>query len=241
MKTIFKKIGMVVTMLLSFTSAYAYDFEVNGIRYDITSFTELLVTASSISDGSEGEISIPSDVAFNGKTLSVVAISDNFAKGNQKITAIRIGNGIKEIGSFAFAECSNLSSIEIPESTISIGASAFANCASLKKTKALGLETLGENSFSNCVSIEQASFPKLPHVPSSAFSGCKSLSYAELTSAITIGNSSFAGCAFSSFDVPSSVTIIGSNAFADCQNLKIFASRAMSQILAQDCFLIVVR
>lgn len=222
MKQIILIFGMMVTMLSSFLPASAHDFEVDGINYDITSFTELLVTASSISELSEGEITIPSTVVYNGKTLSVIAIGSNFAKGNQGISIVRIGNGVKKIGSYAFSDCSELSSIIIPESTIEIETNAFSNCTSLKEAKGIEVEVLGENCFSNCVSIEQVTFPKLLDVPSSSFSGCSSLSYIDLKSIKAIGNSAFAGCGFISFDIPTSVTEIGSNAFANCQNLESF-------------------
>lgn len=213
---------MMVAMLLSFQSVHAYDFAVDGINYDITSFTELLVTATSVSDLVEGEIIVPSSVSYNGKNLSVVAIGNNFAIDNQKVTMLQIGDGVTDIGSFAFAGCSNLSSIEIPESTVNIGANAFANCASIREVNAFGVETLGENCFSDCASIEQAAFPKLTEIPAFAFSGCKSLRSVDIATTKKIGNSSFAGCAFISFEVPSSVTKIESNAFVDCHNLESF-------------------
>ena len=49
MKTI-KLLLTTIAVLLCSVMANAYDFEVDGIRYDITSFTDLTVKASSLSE-----------------------------------------------------------------------------------------------------------------------------------------------------------------------------------------------
>ena len=89
----------------------AYDFEVGGIRYDITSSTDLTVevTSNNYSNDYSGAVEIPSTVTYNGNTYSVTGI-----------------------GEATFWACSSLTSITIPSSVTSIGYSAFYNCSSLK-------------------------------------------------------------------------------------------------------------
>lgn len=225
MKTTIQKLWMIIAVLwssISAISASAYDFEVDGIRYDITSFTDLTVTASSISENTEGSINIPSSVEFSGKTLTVMAIGDRFIEGNQKIMSLVISDGVIEIGSFAFNNCSNLSDVSIPESVIAIKSNAFAKCTNIKSIKANGTETIGDNCFEGCTSIESVSFSKTENIPVNAFSGCSKLTLAEFPSAQCIGSNAFTGCAFSLFDVPSSVNEIKSYAFSNCKQLESF-------------------
>lgn len=47
------------------------------------------------------------------------------------IKKIVIGNGIKDIGEFAFENCRKVTSVTIPQSVIKIGESAFCNCDNL--------------------------------------------------------------------------------------------------------------
>lgn len=206
---------------LSF-SAFAYDFEVDGIRYDITSFTDLTVTASSVSENVEGSIIVPSAVEFSGKTLSVTAIGDRFMESNQFITSLLISDGVREIGSFAFNNCLNLSDVSIPVSVVVIKNNAFAECTKIRNVTATGAETIGDHCFEGCTAIENVTFSTLLNIPSYAFSGCSKLSFAEFPSVQSIGSSAFIGCAFSSFIVSSSVNEIKSYAFSNCKQLESF-------------------
>lgn len=222
MKTIVHKRWLLIAMLWVSTSASAYDFEVDGIGYDITSFTDLTATASSVSENIAGEIVIPASVEFSGKTLSVTAIGDGFVKNNQAITSLLISDGVREIGSFAFNGCLNLSDVSIPESVVVIKNNAFAECTKIRKVTAKGAETIGDHCFEGCTSIENVTFSTLLNIPSYAFSGCSKLSFAEFPSVQSIGTGAFTGCAFTSFDVPSSVSEIKSYAFSNCKQLESF-------------------
>ncbi len=244
MKQINKKFWIFIAMLCASISSSAYDFEVNGICYDITSFTDLTVTASSVSENKAGEIVIPSSVEFSGKTLSVTVIGDGFMKNNQAITSLLISDGVREIGSFAFNGCLNLSDVSIPESVVVIKNNAFAKCTNIRNVTATGAKTIGDHCFEGCTnirnvtatgaetigghcfegctSIENVTFSKLLNIPSYAFSGCSKLSFAEFPSAHSIGSNAFNGCAFSSFIVSSSVNEIKSYAFSNCKQLESF-------------------
>ena len=81
MKTI-KEILLTIAVLLFSLTAKAYDFEVNGIRYDVISFTELTVKASSVSESITGDLIIPSKVQFNEKELNVIEVGEEFAISN---------------------------------------------------------------------------------------------------------------------------------------------------------------
>lgn len=93
------------------------------------------------------------------------------------IDQIEIPNGIIEIRSSAFNDCTNLTKIEIPNSVDKIGAYAFYHCANLKYIKfSKNIETIPRGICANCVSLEFAYLPdKLKIIKENAFNGCSKL------------------------------------------------------------------
>ena len=72
-----------MAVLLCSITASAHDFEVGGIYYNITSDDDLTVavtyrgnSSSPYSNEYSGAVTIPSTIAYNGKTYSVTSIGD---------------------------------------------------------------------------------------------------------------------------------------------------------------------
>ena len=61
-------------LLLCTTVATAHDFEVDGIRYNILSATDLTVEVTASNTEYSGDIVIPATVAHEGNTYSVTSI-----------------------------------------------------------------------------------------------------------------------------------------------------------------------
>ena len=209
-------------MLLSFLSVYAYDFEVDGIQYDITSFTELTATAVGVSDVIEGDLTIPSTVDYMGKTLSIIRIDDNFLNGNNRITDINVCDGIASIGSNAFAACNMLKSASIPASLTTIGDHAFSHTA-LKEFNGCCIKRIGIGAFSECDKLERVDLPMLAIVSDSAFSACTSLSSCSAPAITEIGANAFQNCeSLVSFLMPMTTEVIKEGAFMNCSGLIAF-------------------
>ncbi len=129
-----------VTLLPIEIPAFAHDFEVDGIFYNITDENAKTVemtyqgdSYSSYSNEYSGAVNIPSSVTYNGTTYSVTSISDNVFKGCNGLTSVSIPNSVTYIGNEAFSGCSGLASVTIPKSVISIGNYAFNGCTKLTK------------------------------------------------------------------------------------------------------------
>ncbi|MBQ4569557.1 MAG: leucine-rich repeat protein [Ruminococcus sp.] len=60
-------------------------------------------------------------------------VADRLFSGCEKLTDVKIEDGITAIGERGFTNCKSLTSIEIPETVTKIGAYAFATCEGLKK------------------------------------------------------------------------------------------------------------
>lgn len=221
MKTTIQKLWISIAMLCLSLQAYASDFEINGIQYTITSFTKLTVEASSISSNVTGDVTIPSTVTFKGKELAVKAIRRRFAYGKDKITSITISEGVKEIGDYAFENCSNLLSVTMPKSLTYIGQEAFKDCSKLEKVDALGVYTIEASAFANCENLTSCVFKSLAEIGKKAFTNCGIVSI-DLPSTLTsIGWRAFYQCnKLVSFNIPNNVKKIEEDIIGECKSLK---------------------
>ncbi len=84
-----------------------------------------------------------------------------------------IPSGVTEIGSYSFANCSNLKSINIPSSVTSIFSWAFSNCSGLTSvTIPSGVKSIDFETFSGCSNLSAISLPdSINYISSYAFDG----------------------------------------------------------------------
>lgn len=108
-----------------------YDFEVNGLFFNISSVTDLTVQLVGGEKVYSGEIVIPDNVEYNGKSLSVTSIGSKTFYHSQ-VKSVILGKNIKTIGQYAFYG-SSISNITFPSSVSTIYERSFDNCLNLKK------------------------------------------------------------------------------------------------------------
>ena len=96
--------------------------------------------------------------------------------GSKKLTAA-VMHGHQAIRSYAFYDCSGLTSVSIPNSVTSIGNYAFDGCSSLTSvTIPDGVTSIGDNAFSHCSSLTSVTFNGTPSsISSKTFNGCLNL------------------------------------------------------------------
>ena len=69
-------------------------------------------------------------------------------------------DGITKIRSYAFSNCTSLTSVTIPNSVTSIGDSAFRNCSSLTSiTIPNNVTSIRDSAFSQCTSLTSVTIP----------------------------------------------------------------------------------
>lgn len=149
MKTVIQKLWMFIVILCTSTSASAYDFEVDGVYYDIISVSDL--TCEVVNGNYDGVITIPAIVQYKGKELSVISISQS-AFANSSISEIILSDGLQTIQSYAFSNCDKLTKINIPSTVNRIEDYAFYHCTSLNDVCIEDGTTeiwLGDNGFHN--------------------------------------------------------------------------------------------
>lgn len=176
MRTI-KQLLITVAMLLCSVVANAYDFEVNGIYYNIISTSDLTVEVTNGDNKYSGEVIIPETIAYKSKVLKVTSIGRSAFSDCSGLTSIEIPNSVTTIGEYAFEYCFGLTSITIPNSVTRIGGSAFYGCSSLTSIEIPNSVTsIGNSAFSRCSSLTNVTIGNsVTSIENYAFSGCDSL------------------------------------------------------------------
>ena len=137
---------------------------------------------------------------------------------------VTLPSTLKTIRYAAFAECTGLKEIDIPEGVTEVGggAYAFSGCTSLERISLPStLERISTGCFRNCSSLKEIDIPEgIVSFGEEAFYGCTSLKTVDLPEGMTTINPGlFSNSGVTELKIPSTVEVIG-DAFDNCVNLK---------------------
>ena len=139
------------------------------------------------------------------------------------LTSLTLPAGITEIGESTFSNCSGLTSLTLPAGITSIGISAFAYCSGLTSLNLpAGIISIDKYAFLDCSGLTSLTLPAgITSIGSRAFYGCSGLMSLTLPAGITsIGDDTFYGCSgLTSLTLPAGITSIGEYAFSRCSGL----------------------
>ena len=140
-----------------------------------------------------------------------------------RLSTVSMPNTVTSIEFDGFMGCSGLTSILIPDSVTSIGGYAFESCGSLTSVSIPdAVISIGEHAFDSCTSLTYVTIPNsVTTIGGCAFWKCSGLTSVTFgDSIISIGNTAFSQCSnLTSVSIPNSVTSIGGSAFQDCTSL----------------------
>ena len=222
------RITILLTVLTSMfgVKALAHDIAVKNkdgitINYNwINDQTELEVARTFI--WSSCEVVIPESVEYEGKNYNVTSIGEYAFAECSGITAVTIPNSVISINKYAFEECKGLLSITIPNSVFYIGEGAFDYCVKMKRVMiGSGLTNL-EEAFSGC-SLETIIVDKdNPNYDSR--DNCNAIIE-------TPTNRLVLGC--DNTIIPNSVTTIGARSFSGCNFASLNIPNGVNTIILQ--------
>lgn len=206
-------------MLCASLSASAYDFEVDGVAYTITSVTDLTVTVDGLVNKELAVVNIPEEVQYKNKTLKVIGIEPNAFEYNEVIREVSLPNTITFIGDRAF-RYSALEKINIPQSLTEIGIGAFCYSSISTFNIPEGVDKINSNVFEGCVYLTEVKLPStLQSIGTFAFgrSGLQKIIIPE--SVKTLGRWAFANTQLTSIRLPEGIETIPEYCFYSCDKL----------------------
>ena len=182
---------------------------IDGVYYNFdTSTKEATVTSGS--PYYTGSVTIPETVTYNNESYRVTSIENSAFAWCSDLTSVTIPNSVTTIGNSAFYYCLGLTEVTIPNSVTAIEASAFGGCSSLTEvTIPNSVREIEVCAFSYCSSLSSISVEDGNTVYDSR-DHCNAIIH-------TATNTLIAGCM--NTVIPNSVTEIGGYAFAGCTGL----------------------
>ena len=211
-----KRVFITLFLFTLFSSVFAYDFVVDGIKYNQINSNTVRVTSNRYS----GDVVIPEQIEYEGYYYTVTSIGQSAFSGCGGLISVIIPNSVTSIGKEAFNGCSGLKSITIGNSVTSIGSSAFNGCSGLTSVTIL-CRNVG-SWFSGLKSIKEVVLgEKVTSIGDKAFYGCSGLTSVTIPNSVTsLGNSAFYGCSgLTSINIPDGVTNISYQTFYNCSGL----------------------
>lgn len=158
----------------------------------------------------------------SGNVLEVSGIGD-FTGTEIVIPSEVDGMLVVSIADYAFAECAEIVSIEIPDTVTSIGEYAFSKCENVTEINLPeGIEVIEEGTFSECRNLTDITIPEsVRKIEENAFFKCRNIKEINIPFGVTrIERDTFKNCvSLKNMTLPESVTFIGSAAYNNCESL----------------------
>lgn len=177
----------------------------------------------------DGSTALPDKDALNKKKKlkkvifpdSLTSIPKAFCMSASALEDVKLPANLKIISNASFSGCTNLKTIDLPDTVTEIGAFAFESTGLTSITIPASVETVDDTAFIDNTSLTDATFPAGKGI---SFEGCTSLVNVKINNNPTkIDDSMFRKCSsLASIELPDTVTEIGEYAFADCTSLKEF-------------------
>ena len=144
-----------------------------------------------------GSVVIPEQILWADIYYTVTGIGEDAFRNCTNLTSITMPDLVERIGNYAFAGCSNLTGITFPFNR---------------------LQSIGNYAFYGCTGLISITIPNsVTSIGEWAFAECSSLASVRIGNSVTtIGDCAFAYSRLTSVTIPNSVTTIGEHAFLFC-------------------------
>ncbi|GAB1416380.1 leucine-rich repeat domain-containing protein [Paludibacter sp.] len=217
-------------------SSSAVAFVVNEISYTLLSSTKKTVEVVSGSMKYFGNVNIPSTIVYNNVTYTVVSVGPSAFADCVDLTSVNLPETVNEIKQSAFKNCGKLSTIEFPSALKIIGDYAFQGTGIIQINLPANVITIGTGAFWKCANLTYVNLPDgLEVIMDSAFEGCTSLKSISFPDSFEYFKSSILrDCtSLTSVKLPQSLKTFGVGFFMGCTSLEsVQLPATMTQIAA---------
>lgn len=190
--------------------------------FSVRLYNEIAIIYSGLTKP-QGDIILPYKAKLGAKVYEVRKIGYQAFMNCTDITSVQIPDGIEEISEEAFKGCSSLKDVVIPATVKELEKAAFRECGLESVTIPEGIVRLYPKLFYNCKNLIQVNLPNsLKYIDESVFLNCKGLETINLPEGTRVlGFFCFQGCSsLKSIDLPSTVEGMGNGVFYGCTSLE---------------------
>lgn len=239
MKPIIRKLGLLVAMLLAVLPSSAYDFEVDGICYTITSTADLTVSVDGLAEDTISKLTIPPTVEYKGRNLTVTKIANKALANKRGLTEIILPETVSVIETSMCYNDTALIRVKLPKNISTMGGSVFNGCRKLETVELpSNLTSIPKYTFNGCTSLNNVAIPdNVSSIGDAAFqeSGITQISLPK--SLYSIGVAAFSATKIQYIEIPDNVETIPSSCFRDCSELKdiVFSSSNIKEYAFYNC------
>lgn len=107
-----------------------------------------------------GDVVIPSEISYGGRTYSVVSIGDNAFAGQYNLTSVHLPPSVHAVSPCAFLGCTALRQVSLSETMLVFSTCAFTGCTSLEQiTLPRHTELVDSLTFYCCASLTSLVLP----------------------------------------------------------------------------------
>lgn len=159
---------------MSFQSAFAQSFTVDGINYEVISAEDKTVQIVKKTPAYEGDIVIPATVSDEGVEYTVTEVGASAFEGARYLTSVKLPDGIVKFNKYAFYNCAKLTTLNLPAELVSMESYALAECQILAELNLPEkLESIGEKACYRLKAVKEVTFPaSLTKLGYNAFTAC---------------------------------------------------------------------
>ncbi|MBQ8687081.1 MAG: leucine-rich repeat protein [Ruminococcus sp.] len=227
--------GVCTAVMAVFAAAVpAYASDGSGMtpeNSEVTVFDDGILTYTVIDDSRFVEITSCISTATNVNILpeldgyTISSIAEGAFAGCTELQSVTIPNNdtIQSMGAYTFAECTSLKKVALPDSITEIPIGAFAYCTSLEQvTFGDRVVSIGDEAFRSCTALTEIMLPDtMTEMGDFVFYMCTGLTKLEIPESLTaLGAYSFTGCVgMESFHIPATLESLGDGPFLGCMAL----------------------
>ena len=197
-----------------------------------TAYAAETVRSGACGDNVTWKLTSDGTLTISGKGATYDFLDENYNRNapwstdalRPTVKKVVVNKGVTYLGTCAFTNCTNLTSVSLPTGLQELGASVFKDCSKLTSvTIPSGVTSVSGDLFYGCTALQTVSLPdSLTVFGGCTFMNCTSLTSVRLpASARAVNWQMFKNCTkLTTVTIPRAISVIDANAFNGCTALK---------------------